>query len=272
MNWNFDPNDFDIPAAKARFDCAVPFKHVIIDDFFEPAVALALHHAFPAISRVDEFKSRFFSGRVYGPPPLDQNLFRAAFTSLASRRFIERLSAISNIERLAMDETQIGAGAHIGLNGSELPIHADHNTHPNAPWLYRRLNVLVYLNPNFEPGWRSNLLLYDATGKKRVLEVEPRFNRAIIMDVNDRAFHGYHALRVPPGQSRQLLALYYYSPEPSSQQTKEPHGTIMGSPEDVALLRKALSRAQMSARHYIRKLVPNPKWTHRDEDVVRIHV
>ena len=84
----------------------------------------------------------------------------------------------------------------------------------------------MYLNPNWTASWKANLLLYDATGTRKVAEIEPRFNRAVLMDVNDHAFHGYHPLIVPPGESRQMLATYFYSLEPSPRQSVEPHPTI----------------------------------------------
>lgn len=253
------PRLFDSQIAKSAFETGAPFKHVVIDDFFDRDDALALHRAFPTFSPAEELKSRLFSGRVYGPPPPDRRAFAQAFSALSAPQFVRTLSEISGIRQLAMDETHAGAGAHIGLNGSSLPTHADHNTHPKAAWLYRRLNLLVYLNPAWEPSWRCNLQLFDRTGTRKIAEIEPRFNRAVLMDVNDIAFHGYSPLQLPAGQTRQMLAMYYYSPERSPDQAVEPHPTIFATPAAGAKDR-VIERVRRKVLHYAGVLAPQPQW------------
>ncbi len=262
----YSPRPLDREALRAAYLGAAPFRHVVIDNFFEEADALAIHRAFPRFDAREEAKARLFSGRVFGPPPPDRDspAFSGAFAALASRAFAADLAAISGIAPLAMDQTHAGAGIHMGLRGSTLPIHADHNTHPGAPWLYRRLNLLVYLNPNWQPSWASDLLLYDRSGTTRVRQIESRFNRAVLMEVSDRAFHGYHALNVPPGHARQSLALYYYSPERSLDQAADPHDTIFGDPVDLGVGERVAERLRRTVVHRFRRLLPSPSWSEDD--------
>ena len=256
------PRPLDIENIRAVFDAGAPFRHVIIDDFFEEADAHALHRAFPTFRSPERAKARLFSGRVYGAPPkFRAPVINETFDNLARRSFANVLSRISGIEPLAMDETHAGGGAHVGLPGSVLPVHADHNTHPQASWLYRRLNLLVYLNPNWNASWKSNLLLYDETGSRKLVDIETRFNRAVLMEVSDRAFHGYRSLEIPRDETRQLLTAYYYSPTPGPNQGIAPHGTIFGNPADLSVRDRAAIRVRHALLRRFEGLFPRPSWS-----------
>ena len=64
---------------------------------------------------------------------------------------------------------------------------AIHPTH--ADWL-REFNILLYLNPGWEPSWGGELMLTESPDKPGIT-IEPLFNRLVIMESTDRSFHGY---------------------------------------------------------------------------------
>jgi hypothetical protein len=48
--------------------------------------------------------------------------------------------------------------------------------------------------------------------ERKVVTVEPVFNRMVIFTTSDTSYHGHpEPLRCPPGRSRRSLALYYYA-------------------------------------------------------------
>jgi hypothetical protein len=213
------------------FEAARPFRYVVIDDFLEPRFAKRLHDEFPSLDAMQRsvallLRARSYDGEVarFGPP------FSDYFAAIAADPFREWLCRLTGIPDLEMDPLLVGGGIHQGARGSSLHVHADHNTHPSDAARYRRINVLFYVNAGWRDAWGGELELYDDSGTRVVDQVAPAFNRCIIMDVHDRAFHGYQTLRVPQDVTRKMLAAYYYSALPSTLQTVESHPTIYGTP------------------------------------------
>jgi hypothetical protein len=211
---------------RARFDSADPIRHVVIDGFLDAAVAARAVAAFPdaaamAIAFADLAEVKSAEQRLDRLDPI----FRAIFDELASARFVTWLEQVTGIAQLVCDPALHGGGLHQGADGSYLDVHADFNIHP-ALGLYRRLNVLIYLNPVWQPAWQGYLELWSRDmGACRQL-IEPAFNRCVIMETHDQAFHGYKELRLPAGVTRRSLAMYYYAEHMSSKQTEVAHDTI----------------------------------------------
>ena len=212
---------------RRRYTDAKPFRHILIDNFLDGQDASAIAEAFPKPQGVDRVLASLFAARTYNSDltGVDEQIGRV-FSMLGAPEFIAWLEAVTGIPELQIDEDFIGAGLHQAVNGSSLPIHADHNTHPKNNRLYRRLNLLVYMNPRWDAQWGGVLELWDRDAAGPAVSVVPVLNRCIIMEVNDRAFHGYRPVRAPDGIARNAIVVYYYSPEPAPLQEVDPHPTI----------------------------------------------
>ncbi len=169
---------------------------------------------------------------------------RGAFSELGGPAFTQWLRALTGVDDLVMDPQNVGGGLHRGSRGSQLYVHADHNTHPNDPARYRRFNVLVYLTPTWNKSWGGELELWNADSSHVVQTIEPRFNRCVIMEVHDRAFHGYRRLRFPAQETRDSIAAYYYSDVPSAQQTVDAHPTVFGVESDASRMNRTVSHVR----------------------------
>ena len=103
-------------------------------------------------------------------------------------------------------------------------MHADFNWHERLG-LYRRLNVLIYLNRDWDKSWGGGLdLAYMPQGQKKLVTeatIMPDFNKTVIFTTTDSSYHGHpDPMRLPEGRSRNSIALYYYlskKPSDSSQ-------------------------------------------------------
>jgi len=94
--------------------------------------------------------------------------------------------------------------------GGLLKIHTDFNVHPELE-LDRRINVIIYLNRNWDPGWGGQLELWNFEMTEH-LKIEPVFNRMVVFDTSDTSKHGHpDPLAAPAGISRRSLAFYYYT-------------------------------------------------------------
>ncbi len=148
---------------------------------------------------------------------------------LNSQPFLNFLSALTGIEDLIPDPYFLGGGYHQTLPGGFLKVHADFNKHQRNK-LDRRLNVLVYLNKDWEEAYGGHLQLWDKEMKKCEVKILPVFNRMAMFSTTSFSYHGLpDPLTCPPGRSRKSLAVYYYTNgRPASEVNKglEEHTTL----------------------------------------------
>src|SRR2546423_1017164 len=111
------------------FVSADSFKHVVIEDFFEPAFAQSLLEQFPSFDRslaknelgVTGGKAVQTNIRVIGPA------YRRLYETIADRPFLEFVARLSGIPDLILDPKMFGGGTHDNLHGQELDPHVDFN-------------------------------------------------------------------------------------------------------------------------------------------------
>jgi hypothetical protein len=96
--------------------------------------------------------------------------------------------------------------------------------------VHRRLNVILYLNKDWNSNWGGALELWDDSLSECVKSIDPVGNRLVIFETHDRTFHGHPSpLSCPPDESRKSLILYYYTAaaRPQSQVVVEqPHRAL----------------------------------------------
>ena len=76
--------------------------------------------------------------------------------------------------------------------------------------LYRRINLLLYLNPEWEESYGGSLELWEKGAKQPAKSVVPKWGTCVIFRTDDRSVHGF-STPVATGHWRRSLALYYYS-------------------------------------------------------------
>jgi len=223
---NFQRFSAQAELLRRSFEHADPIRHVIIEDFLNPELAVQAARAFPdpaemqiAFGGLPEVKNA--EQRIDRLHPVFQDIFH----ELRSERFITWLGEVTQFENLSADPDLHGGGLHQGSNGSYLDIHADFNIHPQLG-LYRRLNVLIYLNETWRPQWQGYLELWSRDMKECRQYIEPKFNRCVIMETHDHSYHGYKELHLPAGVTRRSLASYYYSTAKSEAQAEDEHDTL----------------------------------------------
>lgn len=201
---------------------AAPFPHAVVDGFLPADTALAAARTFP---RVDDpvWLDWRVRDRVHQPlkqgigdaarlgraHPLLQGLLMALNSSPVIR-FVEKLTGIAD---LIPDPHLAGGGLHQILPGGRLSVHADFNMHPSLR-LYRRVNLLLYLNETWSESYGGELELWAGDMSACVQRIAPLLNRCVIFNTDRRSLHGHpEPLRTPSGVTRKSLALYYYSVE-----------------------------------------------------------
>ena len=213
---------------------AEPFKHVVIDSFFPDELASTCLKNFPEMEAASwehandadiEIKYRTNWQSEFDIPEGIVDAIRI----LNSAPFLKAMSTVMGIEKIIPDPYFTGGGLNATMRGGLLDVHVDGNYH-DATGLNRRLNALVYLNPDWREDWGGEFGVYNETGDKCLKKVAPLHNRLVIFDSHDKSFHGLpDPINFPEGEPRRSIILYYYTKEsrPDSQiAIKEPHSAL----------------------------------------------
>ena len=151
---------------------------------------------------------------------------RKAVADFQSGCFVSLLETLTGIEGLIADPHLDGGGLHMTGTGGYLKIHADFNRHPRLN-LHRRLNVLLYLNQEWDSGWGGDLELWGSITGGPSVSVQPTFGTLVVFDTTSSSFHGHpHPLACPEGIYRKSLAFYYYSVNRPASEQRAVHSTI----------------------------------------------
>ena len=244
-------NEFDYDKLSKEFEEGKPFRHVIIDNFFDDETALKLSNEFPdyndeklwAIYNNPIEKKKLTPNWGLFPP----TTYRA-FTLMNTPEFVEKVKKITGIPNLVADYGMHGGGWHVHTRGGKLNIHKDYSIHPKLG-MERRINIIIYLSPDWNEEWGGGLELWshDAENNKPkecVTKVYNKFNRAVLFDTAQNSWHGLPTETVcPEGVYRKSLAIYYVSEardcaEPNDRAHFAPHGEQANDQKVLDLIEK----------------------------------
>lgn len=237
---------------------AKPFPHIVIDDFLPHDVVERLLADFPVDrSHTDILHGSNELGRLKRQvlPDYCGAVSKQMFALFNGRAFVQFLEGLTGIDGLVPDPYFEGGGYHETCRDGFLGIHADFRIHEKLH-LQRRLNVLIYLNRDWEPAWGGNLELWDRGMKASARSIEPVLNRCVIFSTDATSYHGHpDPLACPPSRSRRSIALYYYTASRAIHD-EVPNFTTMNRarPGDGPSTRSAIHRHRF--RQYLHDILP----------------
>jgi 2OG-Fe(II) oxygenase superfamily len=238
---NFEYLELNQNIFREKFMNGHPFPLVVIDDFANQFKLTKLLDLFPNPDIDDIKKSRdyWFAKNKFeksGFKDLGEECLEI-YDDLVSTRFQDFLQHITG-EKVFIDPCFHGGGIHQGGKGSYLDMHVDFNYHPlNSTW-FRNLNVLLYLNPNWKPEYGGQLKLKNSITNEYA-EIEPIFNRCVIMFTRDFTYHGYDPISFPDGIFRRSIATYAYS---YHDQPISSYRSTLWNPDRGSVLKKLVGR------------------------------
>ncbi|HVF64630.1 MAG TPA: 2OG-Fe(II) oxygenase [Casimicrobiaceae bacterium] len=222
---------------RAEFQAARPYRHVAIDGFFTTPVAQSLLADFPpfdknkARNEVGEIGRKAVFEAVKGISPF----YATLYAYINSAPFLSAMSELTGIPDLIADETLFGGGTHENLDGQGLDTHVDFNLDERR-MLHRRLNLLVYLNKEWEDAWGGAIELHSNPWYPEADEVKsflPLYNRALIFETNEYSWHGFKRITLPQGRrhlSRKSFSIYLYTKDRPIDEVVAPHTTFYVPP------------------------------------------
>ena len=220
--------------AKQGPPVAEPFPHLVIDGLFPPELLRAAAAEFPPFD---------WPHWVRYDSPLERKLSCNRLEHLPERlaALLRRLNRpdvaatvgqVMGISGLQPDTTLHGAGLHMIGPGGKLDIHLDYAVHPHCD-LERRVNWILYLNENWDDAWGGELELWASDMSHCAVRIAPRFNRLVLFEVGDHAYHGHpEPLRCPADVCRRSIALYFLS-TPRGDTSPRPRAQFVPRPNDA---------------------------------------
>ncbi|MEZ5460605.1 2OG-Fe(II) oxygenase [Dokdonella sp.] len=215
------------------FSVAEPFRHVVINGFLDPDFCARLAQDFPGF---EERHALNEMGQVGGKAVrMDvrdiSDAYRELDEFLQTSEFLDYVSTLTGIPDLLYDPDYVGGGTHENRHGQGLDPHVDFNYHPRTHW-HRRLNLIVYLNDEWDAAWGGELELHSDpwdAASNRTTSVSPLMNKAVVFETTEASWHGFSSVRLPENRqnlSRKSFAIYLYTRTRPVEETAPPHATI----------------------------------------------
>lgn len=216
-----DARDFlalDTAALGTAYRTADPYPHFVVDGAFPRDVLDAVLGEISA-SEVDPEKNLYGSFRKHRTSDINKMgpATRRLIEELSSAPFLTFLEQVTGIDALLPDAHLEGGGVHQIGAGGFLKVHTDFNWHKRLK-VHRRLNLLLYLNEGWQDAWQGQLELWNKDVSECRARISPIFNRMVVFSTTDDSYHGHpDPLSCPDDVTRNSIALYYYTSEPSGE-------------------------------------------------------
>lgn len=183
-------------------------RHFYVDTLLPDEICNKIYHAFPLAG--DGFHDQK-SFREKKKTSANLNSFNEILSeitySLQDRRILNIISEYTNTENLFPDPKLYAGGLSMMFKGDFLNPHLD-NSHDMERSMYRRLNALYYVSPEWGMDTGGNLELWDDE-RKTPKTIHSKFNRLVIMETNNSSWHSVS--RVLVDRPRCCVSNYYFS-------------------------------------------------------------
>ncbi len=215
-----------------RFATAKPFRHVLIEPFFDRDLCEKLIQQFPKpdpSKMVNEFggkSGKYACSNVRGIGAT----YRLLDDYVSGPEFQKIMGVITGIPKLLYDPEYHGAGTHENFSGQGMDTHIDFNFHRTTGH-HRRINAIIYLNDEWQESWGGCLELHkdpwnfleDSTKKFLPLK-----NHCVLFETNEYSWHGFEPINGPAGKeiSRRSFTIYMYTKERPAAELAEKHNTV----------------------------------------------
>ena len=223
----------EVDRYREAFLHADPFKHVMIENFFEPAFAERLLADFPSF---DTRLAKNEMGKV-GGKAVQMNIrtispvYEELYAVIGGRPFLDFVSRLSAIPDLILDPKMYGGGTHDNQYGQELDPHVDFN-YDEGRQLHRRLNLIVYMNKEWRTEWGGALEIHSNPRDpytNQIRAYDPLFNRCVMFETNEYSWHGFPKIDLPEDKrhlSRKSISIYLYTKDRPAGEIAPMHGTF----------------------------------------------
>ena len=208
-----------------KYQSGKPYHDICVDNFLPVSVVEKVREEALTMRKKDaENASLQEKNKASYHADLLPSYSRAALGALNSQAFLRFLEEMTGIPGLIPDPYFKGGGIHRTETGGFLGIHADFNQHKQMN-LERRLNVLIYLNPDWKPEYGGAFEIWTSDMKSKVEGFTPIMNRMCCFSTSSNSYQGNpEPVHHPESEARLSIATYYYTA--TWDETKVAHSTL----------------------------------------------
>ena len=137
-----------------------PYPHIVLENFIDASILRQVDAEFPT-ARAGRFADQFSQLKTgYSLEAIRSAYINDLLRAFNSAPFLTFLESLTGIQGLIDDSRFTGGGLHETRRGGHLSIHADFNIH-SVTRLRRRLNLILFLNDDWNEEWGGALELWD---------------------------------------------------------------------------------------------------------------
>lgn len=228
----------------------VGIRFVAIDNFLPAEVAHQIHLAYQPQStawrEMKSFREKKMTSKNFDqfPDILGQITF-----AIQEPEVVELFADITRIKGQVGDPGLYAGGLSMMRTGDFLNPHID-NSHDQNRQLYRRLNLLYYVTPDWSLADGGHLELWNTDVTKNVT-IESKFNRMVLMETESTSWHSVCKV-TKPGAHRCCVSNYYFSKESPTGQEYFHITEFKGRPDEP--IKRILSDVDSVIRTAARKM------------------
>ncbi|KAF2393160.1 2OG-Fe(II) oxygenase [Pseudomonas frederiksbergensis] len=225
-------------------------RHFVVDGLLTAEMAQNIYDAFPR--NADGFFDRqsFREKKKTLTDLSDYPQILSAITyAMQHHSVVSKVAQLVGMHDIVPDPSLYAGGLSMMFKDDFLNPHID-NSHDGARNLYRRLNLLYYVSPNWGVENGGNFELWDHDVKKQKT-IASLFNRLVVMDTNKYSWHSVSGVLAE--KPRCCVSNYYFS-ETSPDDHEYFHVTsFSGRPEEPG--RRLLGIVDNNLRNAISKVL-----------------
>ena len=189
-----------------------PFPHAAIENFLPAEIVKKAEEEFLLLKKTNDSGNMKFQKtkrhlESYKDMP---TTIKKIIDFFHSTDFINLLERKFNLKNVQADWNLHGGGLHESFKGGFLKIHSDF-IYVRKSKLKRVLNLLLYLNSNWQKNWGGEIELWDKDMKLAKKSILPTINTAVVFRTDTGSNHGFpEPINCPENVRRKSIALYYY--------------------------------------------------------------
>ncbi len=237
--------------------------YFVLDDVLPKDIVSEIYEAFPKNENLvkkqnlREYKYVGYQMDKYHPI-LEEILY-----AFQGKEIVKEIADICSIENILPDASLYAGGISSMGKDNFLNPHLD-NSHDKDRNLWRVLNLLYYVTPDWELENGGNLELWPNGVKNDAITIESKYNRLVVMATHQKSWHSVS--KVATDVARCCVSNYYFSKEPLTNEDEFHVTTFRGRPterlKDVILqydgflrgaLRKVFKKGVVKNKHQYKK-------------------
>lgn len=223
-------------------------RHFLVDDLLTDEMAEAIYEAFPR--NADGFFDRqSFREKKKTLTNLSDypQILSAVTYAMQHESVVAKVAQLVGMDNVVPDPSLYAGGLSMMFQGDFLNPHID-NSHDGTRNLYRRLNLLYYVSPDWALENGGNFELWDPKVKQQKT-ILSKCNRLVVMETNKYSWHSVSGVRAE--MPRCCVSNYYFSATSPDDHEYFHVTSFSGRPEETG--RRLLGIVDNSLRNVVSK-------------------